>query len=82
MEVPWEFFRWTLAGRCGQMFGWRLEMDPGLGIGRGNWFDFFEWTPAGKSGRSFGQKFWTPPPRWSNRMDFWSENLKVNCSVK
>ena len=59
---PGNFLRWTLAGRCGQMFGWKLEIDPGLGIKRVDWLEIFEWTLTEKSGQSFCQKFWTPPP--------------------
>ena len=52
---------WTLAGRCGRVFGWKSEMDPSWRIWRGDWLENCEWIPAGKSGRIFGQKFWTPP---------------------
>ena len=41
------------------MFGWKLEIDPCLGIGRGDWLENFAWNPAGKYGHSFGQKVWT-----------------------
>ena len=45
-EGTWRFpgnvLIWTLAGRCGQIFGWELEMDPLLGIGKGDWLEFFE----------------------------------------
>ena len=61
MEVSWKFLRWTLAGRCASIFGWKLEMDHGWGIVRGDWLESFEWNPAGKSGLSFGRKFWMAP---------------------
>ena len=59
--VPLNFFRWTQAGQCGWIFGWKFEMDPGLGIDGVDWLEIFEWTPAGKSGQTFGKKFWMGP---------------------
>ena len=58
-----------------------MEMDPGWGIGRSNWLEIFtgprlvnpDGVLVGNSGRPLG---------WGNQMDFWSENIKVNCSVK
>ena len=72
---------WTLAGRCGRVFGWKSEMDPSWRIWRGDWLENCEWIPAGKSGRIFGQNSGRPPG-WGNWTEFLSENVKVNCSVK
>ena len=73
-RLPGNFFRWTLAGQCGRIFGWKLEMDPGLGIGRGE-------SRLGNMGgvlvRNSGR-----PSGWGNRMEFWSGNVKVYFSMK
>ena len=80
-KFPGTFVIWTLDGKCGRMFGWKLEMDPALEIGRGDSLEKLElaWlkNPDGFLVGNCGR-----PPGWDNRMEFWSENVKVNCSVK
>ena len=71
-RIPWNFLRMTLAGRCGywkRTLAWKYGgvVDWKLlnGSQMGNTDEFF----VGNSGR---------PPGWSNRMESWSENMKVN----
>ena len=43
--------------------------------------DFFNGTWLGNMDRVLVRNS-RPPPGWGNQTDFWSENMKVNCSAK
>ena len=56
-------------------------MDHRLEIGRGDWLKILNGPRLGNTERVLVEDSGRPFS-WRNQIEFWSEKLKVNCSVK